>query len=70
MTPTLQKIFTLKIYINSENTLVLGPTRTSTTRLIGHVSRGTLKGDGLEAELLPNAADWMQVWDRPSMTCV
>ena len=59
--PKLEKRFTMRIYLSKENTHDLGAMRNGPRRYIAAITRGSIKGEGLEAEILPGGADWVSV---------
>jgi len=61
MAPKLEKTFTMRGYINKENTLDLKAIKTGPQRIIVPIVSGFVKGSGLDAEILPGGADWILV---------
>jgi hypothetical protein len=59
--PKLEKHFTMRIYLSKENIHDLGAMRNGPHRHIAAITRGFIKGEGLEAEILPGGADWVSV---------
>ncbi|KAI1612523.1 hypothetical protein EDD36DRAFT_239483 [Exophiala viscosa] len=59
MAPKLEKTFTMRGYINKENTLDLKAIKTGPQRIIVPIVSGFVKGSGLDAEILPGGADWI-----------
>jgi hypothetical protein len=59
--PKLEKHFTMRIYLSEENIYDLGAMRNGPHRHIAAITRGFIKGEGLEAEILPGGADWVSV---------
>ena len=64
--PKLEKRFTMRIFLSQENTHDLGAMRNGPRRYIAAITRGSIKGEGIEAELLPGGADWVSVCIHPS----
>jgi hypothetical protein len=59
--PNLEKHFTLRAYLSKDNIYDLQSIQNGPRRYIATVVGGFIKGEGLEAELLPGGADWMSV---------
>jgi len=63
--PKLEKHFTMRIYLSKENIYDLGAMRNGPHRHIAAITRGFIKGEGVEAEILPGGADWVSVRIMP-----
>ena len=59
--PKLEKHFTMRIYLCKENIYDLKAMRNGPHRHIAAITRGFIKGEGFEAEILPGGADWVSV---------
>ncbi|GAB7331739.1 hypothetical protein MBLNU13_g03711t1 [Cladosporium sp. NU13] len=59
--PKLEKRFTMRIYLSKDNTHDLGAMRNGPHRYIAAITRGSIKGEGFEAALLPGGADWVSL---------
>jgi hypothetical protein len=57
MAPTLEKHSTMRAYISKDNIFDLQAIRSGLRRYIAAVVGGFIKGEGLEAELLPGGAN-------------
>lgn len=51
----------MRIYLSKENTHSLGAMRNGPHRYIAAIAGGFIKGEGIEAEILPGGADWVSV---------
>lgn len=63
--PKLEKHFTMRIYLSKENIHDLEAIRNGPHRFIAAITRGSIKGEGLEAEILPGGVDWVMVCFLP-----
>jgi hypothetical protein len=68
MAPTLEKHSTMRAYLSKDNIYDLQAIRSGSRRHIAAVVGGFIKGEGLEAELLPSGADWMSI--RVTLTLI
>ncbi|RYC82306.1 hypothetical protein BFJ63_vAg14793 [Fusarium oxysporum f. sp. narcissi] len=59
MTPSLEHVFTMRMYTSPDKALVIPEAKGNNHRIIAFLTHGHLKGSGLEAELLPGGADWI-----------
>lgn len=51
----------MRINLSKENTHGLGAMRNGPHRHIAAITSGFIKGEGVEAEILPGGADWVMV---------
>lgn len=61
MAPNLEKRFTMRAYLSKDNILDLAAIRSGPRRIIAAVVGGFIKGEGLDAEIVPGGSDWMMV---------
>jgi hypothetical protein len=61
MTPSLEHVFTMRLYTAPEKALVIPQAKSNAHRIIAFLTHGHVKGSGFEAELLPGGADWILV---------
>lgn len=61
MPPNLEHRFALRAYLSKDNICDLQAIRSGPRNYIAAITGGFLKGEGLDAELLPGGADWMSV---------
>lgn len=61
MTPRLEKCFTMRGYMNKENSHNLGAIKAGPTRIMVPITHGYIEGSGLRAEITPGGADWILV---------
>lgn len=61
MTPSLEHVFTMRMYTSPDKALVIPEAKGNNHRIIAFLTHGHIKGSGLEAELLPGGADWILV---------
>jgi hypothetical protein len=61
MTPSLEHVFTMRLYTAPEKALVIPQAKGDSHRIIAFLTHGHVKGSGFEAELLPGGADWILV---------
>ncbi|KAM0492633.1 hypothetical protein ACHAP8_009811 [Fusarium lateritium] len=59
MTPSLEHVFTMRLYTSPEKALVIPEARGNNHRIIAFLTHGHIKGSGFEAELQPGGADWI-----------
>ncbi|KAM0329713.1 hypothetical protein ACHAPQ_006631 [Fusarium lateritium] len=59
MTPSLEHVFTMRLYTAPEKALVIPQAQSNAHRIIAFLTHGHVKGSGFEAELLPGGADWI-----------
>ncbi|EXL42646.1 hypothetical protein FOCG_15097 [Fusarium oxysporum f. sp. radicis-lycopersici 26381] len=59
MTPSLEHVFTMRMYTSPDKALVIPEAKGNSHRIIAFLTHGHIKGSGLEAELLPGGADWI-----------
>ncbi|EXJ60786.1 hypothetical protein A1O7_04939 [Cladophialophora yegresii CBS 114405] len=59
MAPKFEQVFTMRGYMNKENTVNLNAIKNGATRIIVPITHGFIKGAGLEAEILPGGGDWI-----------
>jgi hypothetical protein len=61
MTPSLEHVFTMRLYTAPEKALVIPQAKSNAHRIIAFLTHGHVKGSDFEAELLPGGADWILV---------
>ncbi|KAF5545948.1 sterol regulatory element-binding ECM22 [Fusarium mexicanum] len=59
MTPSLEHVFTMRMYTSPDKALVIPEAKGNNHRIVAFLTHGHIKGSGLEAELLPGGADWI-----------
>ncbi|KAF5667494.1 sterol regulatory element-binding ECM22 [Fusarium denticulatum] len=59
MTPSLQRVFTMRMYTSPDKALVIPEAKGNNHRIVAFLTHGHIKGSGLEADLLPGGADWI-----------
>ncbi|KAF4972577.1 hypothetical protein FSARC_850 [Fusarium sarcochroum] len=59
MAPSLEHVFTLRLYTAPEKALVIPEAKGNNHRIIAFLTHGHIKGSGLDADLLPGGADWI-----------
>ncbi|KAG4268246.1 hypothetical protein FPRO04_14807, partial [Fusarium proliferatum] len=59
MTPSLEHVFTMRMYTSPDKALVIPEAKGNNHRIVAFLTHGNIKGSGLEADLLPGGADWI-----------
>ncbi|KAG8672131.1 hypothetical protein FPOAC1_005392 [Fusarium poae] len=59
MAPSLDHVFTMRLYTSPEKALVVPEAKGNNHRIIAFLTHGHVKGSGFEAELQPGGADWI-----------
>lgn len=65
MTPSLEHVFTMRMYTSPDKALVIPEAKGNNHRIVAFLTHGNIKGSGLEADLLPGGADWILVSPPP-----
>lgn len=66
MAPKLELVFTMRGYMDPENTVDLKAIKSGPHRIIVPMNRGFIEGSGLKAQVLPGSGDWILV--RPTFS--
>lgn len=61
MAPKLELAFTMRGYMDKENSHDLKAMKAGPTRIMVPMNRGFIKGSGLDAKLTPGSGDWILV---------
>lgn len=63
MPPKLEKVFTLRGYLDSASTIDAGPSKDDNgpRQIVVPIPSGYLEGSDMRAELLPGSGDWQAV---------
>jgi hypothetical protein len=61
MAPSLEHVFTMRLYTSPAKALVIPEAKGNNHRIIAFLTHGHIKGGGFEAELQPGGADWILV---------
>lgn len=59
MAPKLEKAFTLRAFLNKEDTLSLGPIKGGPLRYVVPVTHGSLEGSGVKGQIVQGGSDWL-----------
>lgn len=65
MAPSLEHVFTMRLYTSPEKALVIPEAKSSNHRIIAFLTHGHIKGSSFDAELQPGGADWILVCTKP-----
>jgi hypothetical protein len=65
MGPKLEHAFTMRGYMNKENSLDLKTIKFGPQRIIVPITHGFIEGSGLKAEIVPGGGDWILVLSLP-----
>lgn len=61
MAPSLEHVFTMRMYTSPSQALVIPEAKGSNHRIVAFLTHGSIKGSGISADLLPGGADWILV---------
>ncbi|ESU10247.1 hypothetical protein FGSG_12527 [Fusarium graminearum PH-1] len=59
MAPSLDHVFTMRMYTSPAKAVVIPEAKGKNHRIIAFLTHGNIKGSGFEAELQPGGADWI-----------
>ncbi|KAF5575812.1 sterol regulatory element-binding ECM22 [Fusarium pseudocircinatum] len=59
MTPSLEHVFTMRMYTSPDKALVIPEAKGNNHRIVAFLTHGHIEGSGFEAQLLPGGADWI-----------
>ncbi|KAF9768922.1 hypothetical protein IL306_013722 [Fusarium sp. DS 682] len=59
MTPTLDHVFSMRMYTSPDKALVIPEAKGNNQRIIAFLEHGNITGSGFEGELQPGGADWI-----------
>lgn len=65
MTPSLEHVFTMRMYTSPDKALAIPEAKGNNHRIVAFLTHGNIEGSGFEAELLPGGADWILVRSYP-----
>lgn len=61
MAPKLELVFTMRGYMDPENTVNLNAIKSGPHRIVVPINGGFIEGSGLKAQVLPGSGDWILV---------
>ena len=61
MAPTLKRVFTMRAYIDRDNTINAEGIKGGPSRIILPIRKGFVEGSNIKADILPGSGDWLLV---------
>ena len=58
MAPKLEQVFTMRCFLNKNDTLAIGPIHGGSQRMIAPVISGFIEGSGIKMEFTSGGSDW------------
>ena len=58
MAPKLEQVFTMRAFLNKDDTLAIGPIHGGSQRMIAPIAGGFIEGSGIKMDFVPGGSDW------------